>query len=398
MSQLPFFSLYGLDKKGMGVPRLRRVGPFAATPPRPFSFPGARRGGCGVSAAVPHALLRLSVAFIGLLAVVLSGGSAMAQGMHFSQYYNAPLLQSPANAGLLQETDFRVGANYRSQWTSVPVPFKTFSAYGDAVVAPNQNGTAWLGLGAAVFTDRAGNGNLALNRYEAVAAYHVFLSDAAMLSGGISGAYVQRSVDYSKLTFDMQWNGLYFDPIQVSGELPGIRRTSYFDAGAGLSLAIFPNDAFYMKITAGAQHLNQPTESFYNQKNQLGIRPTGHLDLLYKAGSHVIINPSVYYSWQKSASELLFGSLFIYHLGGRDEGEVRLILGGYYRLQDAVIAALGMEYGHLRVMTSYDVTVSGLKPYNGSKGAFELGLRWEGVFGHGGYGSPPRKVYNCPRF
>lgn len=318
--------------------------------------------------------------------------------MHFSQYYNAPTLVSPANTGLLQETDFRVGMNYRTQWSSVPVPFNTFSAYGDVILAPSAAGTSWLGLGAAIFTDRAGNGNLALNRYEAAAAYHVFLGDASMLSAGISGAYVQRSVDFSKLTFDMQWNGFYFDPIAASGELPGMKKTNYWDVGAGLSLAFFPNDALYLKLTAGAQHLNQPTESFYEQKNQLGIRPMGHLDLFYQVSDRVIVNPSAFYAWQKSASELLMGSLFLYHLGGRDERSVRLILGGHYRLKDAVIAAVGMEYGRLRVMSTYDITTSSLSKYNGGRGAFELGLRWEGIFPHNAYSGSQRKVYGCPRF
>lgn len=367
------------------------------------------RPGRGPSAAIPHAKsnsLRLTFSLKSTFLLLLSGcftlmgsqSEVKAQGIHFSQYYNAPMLLSPANAGLLQETDYRVGVNYRSQWSSVPVPFNTFSAYGDVILAPGANGTSWLGLGAAVFTDRAGNGNLALNRYQATAAYHVFLGDVSMLSAGISGAYVQRSVDYSKLTFDMQWNGFYFDPVQVSGELPGIKKTNYFDMDAGLSLAVFPNDNIYLKITAGAQHVNQPTESFYQQKNQLGIRPMGHADLVVRLSDKVIVNPSVYYSWQKSASELLFGSLFMYHLGGREEQSVRLILGGHYRLGDAIIAAAGLEYGHLRLMSSYDITNSSLGAYNGGRGAFELGLRWEGVFPHNAYSPSQRKVYGCPRF
>ena len=351
----------------------------------------------GLSAAIPHAGSMLRVGIL-LLLMTCSVLRLQAQGLHFSQYYNAPMLLSPANTGLLQETDFRVGVNYRTQWSSVPVPFNTFSAYGDAILLPAESGTSWLGLGGAVFTDRAGNGNLALNRYEVLAAYHVFLGDGAMLSAGISGAYVQRSVDYSKLTFDMQWNGYYFDPIAASGELPGIKKTNYWDANAGLSLAVFPNDDFYLKITAGAQHLNQPTESFYNQDNQIGIRPMGHADLVYRVGEKFIVNPSVYYAYQKSASELLAGTLLLYHLGGRGEQSVRLVLGGHYRLGDAIIAAVGLEYGHLRVMSTYDVTSSSLGKYNGGRGAFELGLRWEGAFPHNNYSPAQRKVYGCPRF
>src|SRR4051812_39634000 len=80
------------------------------------------------------------------------------QGIHFSQYYNSPMLTSPANTGLMSEHDYRVGLNYRSQWGAVPVPYKTLSVYGDMQVMRAHNETNWLGLGAAVYTDKARDG------------------------------------------------------------------------------------------------------------------------------------------------------------------------------------------------------------------------------------------------
>ena len=64
---------------------------------------------------------------------------ARAQSIHFSQYYNAPLLLNPANTALLPENDFRIGMNYRNQWSVVPVPYNTFSAYGDLKVGGNRD-------------------------------------------------------------------------------------------------------------------------------------------------------------------------------------------------------------------------------------------------------------------
>ena len=53
-----------------------------------------------------------------------------AQDLHFSQFFNSPLVTNPANTGFIPDADYRIGANYRNQWSSVmSVPYKTVSAF-----------------------------------------------------------------------------------------------------------------------------------------------------------------------------------------------------------------------------------------------------------------------------
>ena len=59
-------------------------------------------------------------------------GYGYAQDLHFSQYFNSPLLVNPANTGFNPDYDFRVGGNYRNQWANVGNPYKTMSLWGDA--------------------------------------------------------------------------------------------------------------------------------------------------------------------------------------------------------------------------------------------------------------------------
>jgi hypothetical protein len=55
------------------------------------------------------------------------------QDLHFSQFMNSPLTTNPANTGFIPGGDYRVGINYRNQWSSVMlIPYKTMSAFGDA--------------------------------------------------------------------------------------------------------------------------------------------------------------------------------------------------------------------------------------------------------------------------
>src|SRR5690606_6097162 len=163
------------------------------------------------------------------------------QGMHFSQYYHAPLLLSPANAGLMNEKDFRLGAQYRDQWKSIPAPFKTFSLFGDTKLFKSDYGDNWMGLGLALFNDRAGDGELSLTRVDAAIAYHLMMGETTMLSLGLNGGMGQRTVNYDKLSFNEQWDGFRFNFAQANGELNGLVRTGYFDVGAGINLAFFPN-------------------------------------------------------------------------------------------------------------------------------------------------------------
>lgn len=345
-----------------------------------------------------------STNYLRLLAIVflylgcgLLPADAIAQGMHFSQYYNAPMLLNPANTGLMSDQDYRAGVNFRNQWASLPVPYKTFSAYADFQLFRKRNLTnTWLGAGFAFYNDKAGNGDLALTRTEAFLAYHIEIGTTSMLSGGLSGAYVQRSVDFSKLTFNDQWDGMLFNTTMASNEQPGAVKTNYLDVSAGLNYALYPNENIYIKLGAGVSHINQPKESFYGMINQMGIRPTGNLDALFKLSDGLTINPSVYYTNERIASELIYGTLFSIYVAGDARDGQQVILGAYHRYGDAIIATAGLDWAGFRTMISYDITTSKLSPYNGSNGAFELGVRWQGRYS--GQNGMDRRMMACPRF
>src|SRR5689334_3645512 len=74
-----------------------------------------------------------------------------AQDLHFSQFFNSPLTTNPANTGFIPDGDYRLGINYRNQWSAImTVPYKTMSAFGDVQVMRNKFETGWLGLGGVI--------------------------------------------------------------------------------------------------------------------------------------------------------------------------------------------------------------------------------------------------------
>ena len=322
---------------------------------------------------------------------------AQGQSMHFTQYYNAPQLLNPANTALTPDLDYRLGANYRNQWAALPVPFNTVSAFGDVKIGANRGeGDKWLGLGGAIYSDKAGSGSLSLFQAQLSLAYHLHVSKTSMLSVGLAGSYSQRSVDYDKLTFDNQWDGISFNTYMPTGEKVGVLKTTFMSVAAGVNYAYMPNEAAYVKVGIGVANINQPVESFYGGKNQVGMRPIANVDMLFRTSDNIIINPSAYYTTQKGAAEIVAGSSMRINMTGPNERRAsQLILGGYFRVGDAVIGTLGYQYGNVQFTGSYDFTVSGLAPYNAAYGALEFSIICGGN-SNGNEGA--RKMYACPRF
>ncbi|RQO30013.1 hypothetical protein DBR32_13990 [Taibaiella sp. KBW10] len=333
--------------------------------------------------------------FLLLFSTLLLGMHAHSQGIHFSQYYNAPQLLNPANTALIPNEDYQVGVNYREQWSNVPAAFKTIAAHGDFQLMRNKNLTNWMGVGLGFFSDKAGAGMLSLDKIQASIAYHVQINDYNMISAGVSAAFVQRTIDFSRLTFDAQWDGFSFNKHLAQQEPYSLEKVRYADVILGVNYAYFPNENFYLKIGAAAQHLNRPNESFYRQENRLGIRPMANIDALIKVGDKFIMNPSLYYSYQKKATEMVVGSLFNMNVSTMDKMNNQLILGLFYRWNESVIPVAGVEWTKMRLMVSYDATISPFAKANRNFGALELSLTFRGLYSKLSGG---RDTYNCPRF
>ena len=170
-----------------------------------------------------------------LLTLLLAGmtGFVDAQDLHFSQYYNAPLLVNPANTGFNPDYDFRLGGNYRTQWATVGNPYKTMNLWGDTKLFTNRFEDGWVGMGLSILKDAAGAGSLTATSGYATIAYHQLLGYNSLLSGGFGLGYVTKRIDASKLTFDDQWNGRFFDAKIPSNEPFTTNQASYLDLQMG---------------------------------------------------------------------------------------------------------------------------------------------------------------------
>lgn len=336
--------------------------------------------------------------FLLLMVCFLFFGSQLkAQDLHFSQFFHSPLTTNPANTGFLPSSDYRVGAHYRSQWTSVPVPFKTVSVFGDAQVFRDRFETGWIGLGGTILSDVAGSGSLRSTKVYGSAAYHQMLGNTGLISAGFNVGASNKRVDATKFTFDNQWNGKFFESGLPNGESFATTNTTYLDVQVGLNYAWFPTDNIYVHAGVSVHHVNRPRETFFNSSpgydNRLAPRYIAFADAVLKLNDQWIVSPAAYFSVQSKASALTVGMYANYNISG--DGEQQLIGGLFYRGGDAFIPMMGYQWKQFRFMFSYDATMSSLRNYNNGSGATEFFLGYQGFYNE--YNGDRRQSM-CPSF
>ncbi|MEO8960543.1 MAG: PorP/SprF family type IX secretion system membrane protein [Ginsengibacter sp.] len=319
-----------------------------------------------------------------------------AQDLHFSQFFNNPLLTNPANTGFIPDADYRLGASYRNQYSNImAVPYKTMSIYGDAQVFRDRIETGWMGLGGVILRDVAGSGSLTSTKVYASIAYHQMLGLSSLLTAGFNVGWANKRIDQSKLTFPDQFDGKFFDATLPTSVQLLNNNVSYFDMQAGLNYAYFPTEDIYINAGYSIHHVNRPMETFFEDDNasRLSMRHIGFIDGIFKMNDNVIINPNIYYTTMAKASELVGGINVAYNLSG--DGSKQIVGGLYYRYKDALIPMIGLQINNIRFTFSYDVTASSLKNFNHSFGADEFNLLNKGFYDQF---NGDRKQTLCPTF
>ena len=322
----------------------------------------------------------MKILFLPVLLAMLSV-EAWGQDLHFSQYYNTPLLVNPANTGFNPDFDFRAGVNYRNQWASVGTPYKTMSAWGDTKLLSNRLENGWIGLGGMLWKDQAGSGSLTGTTGMLSLAYHQMLGYNSLLSGGFSVGYTQKRIDITKLTFDDQWNGIFFDANIPSFEPFATNQVSYVDLQAGINYAYFASENFYFNAGVSVMHINTPRETFFDasvSNNEISRRYNVFLNASVKVVDTWILNPNVYVSMVGNSREILAGINANRDLG--DNGARQLIMGVYYRNNDAIIPLFGYQINDLKMTFNYDATISTLSKSNLTRGAYEISIVKSGIF------------------
>jgi type IX secretion system PorP/SprF family membrane protein len=312
----------------------------------------------------------------GLLGLLLfAGASIKAQDIHYSQFNASPKNLTPAQTGLF-DGDWRFVGNYRSQWSAVPVPYKTFSLAADTRFGKLlKNDVPAAGL--VINTDKAGDSKFTtLQVLPSLAYIKKLTADSTnFLSIAIQPGFTTRSFDINALTFDNQYNGDVYDKNLLSGENFPRTRITYFELGGGVAYLWKKSYRKQINIGVSALHLNQPKQSFFNNEEiQLDIKTTVSGLAQFPITEKIDIIPSFMYQTQWKYKETVVGAFGKYYLKPINGLTTAVSLGAFYRVKDAFILVANMDYKNFNVGVSYDVNTSGLVPATNGRGAFELSV------------------------
>jgi type IX secretion system PorP/SprF family membrane protein len=294
------------------------------------------------------------------------------QDAHWSQFNHNPIYYNPANAGNF-ENDVRFTANYRDQWRSVTKPFSTIAVAADGNLKKVQN----LAVGGNFFHDVAGDGSYRTMQLMGTFARGFALNPNLSLRVGGQLGLNHRSIDYSALTFDSQYQGYIYSNANPTNENFGSgRRTSIlFSVGSLAKYRV--NKKVGVEVGAGLFNLNRPDQGINGGKQKRDMRFALQSKVEYKINSDVFLLPGFQMNVQGKYKAFIIGSDLRYELLNK-EGKYRAVFAGIWtRVKDATWITLGIQYQQTFVGISYDVNYSKLIPASRIRGGLEIAIRHE---------------------
>jgi len=332
------------------------------------------------------------------LMLMLACSNLMSQDMHFSQFFEAPLLRNPSLAGLFTG-DVRVQMVYRDQWNSFTNAYKSGSINAEYKM-PVGKGDDFLTTGIQILYDKAGTAGLTTTNILPALNYHKSLNanKTTYLSVGFMGGLVEKSIDRSKVTTNSQYDGVAFNPALADGETFANPKYDYFDGAVGASFnsafgADYANTYF---IGLAYHHFNRPRNSFYRSAaTALNPKIVASGGMKFNIDENTFFTLQADYSNQGSFNEVIGGALYSVKVGEADAPQYVIHGGAFMRWKDAIIPVVKIDYNPFSVALSYDVNVSQLKTVSQGRGGIELSISYIGFLDRDN--SSKYKTL-CPRF
>ncbi len=318
---------------------------------------------------------------------LLTAASASAQDVHFSQFYETTILRNPALCGIFSG-DYKVAANYRSQWNSISKPFITGQISIEGRIPVNSESDDFFSIGLLGLYDKAGSIDLKTTAIYPAVNFSKKLENThnSYLTAGFTAGYLQRSFDPAKMTTNSQYGSGGYDPNAPTMENNAQPSIQFFDLGAGInySSSSGENNSLTYFFGFSGYHFTRPKMSFYNDAFvRQSVKWNVNAGFNYRVNDNYGLLMQGNFAKQGSYSELIIGGLGIWKKGGENElrePEFILYIGAFYRMNDAIIPVVKLDYKRYSFGLSYDVNVSKLRTASNMQGGMELTLVKTGVF------------------
>lgn len=313
---------------------------------------------------------KIKTGIVIVLAFVSVVWQSRAQDPIFSQFHSSPLQINPAFTGYSEGGV--LGINYRNQWPSISQAYVTYAMYYDQYISKINSG-----FGVQLLADNAALGFYKTTKITGMYSYKQRFSKKWFGKLGVEAGVISSNIGWDKLVFpDM------IDPIYgylSPGGLPYPTSVVPPDQLSQLNMTVslgglVYNDKFFIGFSA--KHINTPTISFYDTQEVEGTFLPVRMSI--QAGYEIVLDENV-----SRSKNFLTPTIVAIKQG--NVGQVNmgahlrlnnLLLGTYYRQAfsnpDAVILMAGVQTNDMKIVYSFDMTVSKLTL--GSGGAHEIGM------------------------
>lgn len=327
---------------------------------------------------------QLSALLIALSFGLLISLPSKGQDIHFSQYYTFAPWLNPALTGNYQGS-YRVSAIYRNQWSSFleQSSFVTAGAFIDVPLFEGQMKHDKFGLGIMVVNDQAGEAGFNNLNASISLAYHRFLgkNDNHVISLGAQFGYMQKRFDMAKAVFFDQFDDITYTG--ANGTAESLQQESFynFDYNFGIYWKSVINDHFNFQGGFGLYHVHEPAEAFIQVNSEDYFLPRRYVA---DVGAQIMFNdkigvsPDLLFMKQGEFQEITTGATFGWYFNSGFRSNSSLHFGARYRVGDAVIGLLAVEFRNLRIGAAYDVNISDLTAASINRGGFEVSLTYIG--------------------
>ncbi|MBP7273969.1 MAG: PorP/SprF family type IX secretion system membrane protein [Saprospiraceae bacterium] len=322
-----------------------------------------------------------------------------AQDRHYSQFYASPLTLNPALTGAYN-AKYRVAGIYRNQWSgALPQPYTTYGADVDVRFRMPTTARSKDAVAAGIYfvKDNVSGIDFINNQMGLSLAYHKALDykSTQYLSVGLQGSLNQRNVNYEKLMFQDQFNGINGYTIPTQEVLPE-NNFSYGDLNLGVNYTVSVGKKTQFFVGGAYHHILRPQVSFFardeNNKdknfpaNKLFSKFSAHTSANISFSETFSISPRVLAQLQGPHLETTVGNNFRFYFSNGDK--TAFTVGAWARASknadgvslDAIVGLLGIEFNNIVIGASYDTYISNVQTLKNGSGAFEVSIQYLGDF------------------
>ncbi len=316
------------------------------------------------------------ILLIGLFIISFSR-EISSQDFHFSQFLASPVYINPANTGNFQG-DYRLSGNYRDQWSSIAIPYKTVA------ISMDRNFFLFhkkIGGGISLIGDQSGDIGLTTSKLFFSGTYYHTI-DGYNLHFGIQPGLLLRTYGSNEITYPDQYDHSigYFNPSIPTQELINSGKRLLFDLNTGI-VASKVFGKYFTEAGISLFNINSPKETFNRKvmKDRMPVKQIYFARMETKLDEHWKIYPEILYAREKKGIDFLTGTRLSYKLDENNLHIKNLLFGAYFRNMifrnaDAIILLAGLEVQKFKFAVNYDFNVFSLSRATSFTGAFEISI------------------------